>query len=300
MSTGRFVDLGRAIFCAASILGIFATQPVLAGQQDAGVVGSVRDEGGAVLPGVTVTVTGPALQVPSVVAVTDHRGDYRITPLPIGTYTIQYTLQGFEVARHEGVRLTVGFTAKIDVAMKVGSLEETITVTGASPVVDVRSTTATTQLTRETIELLPSSRNGIVSILAQAPGVRSLRDVGGSTLNNVPTYRVFGQAAEPYATLEGVETSSLQASGGQANYWDYSTVDEASVRTLGNSAEVPNRGVNLTAIVKSGGNDFHGGGQVNATSDKLQSDNIDAELAAQGIKSGDELVQRRNLQAELG
>src|SRR5437870_6521047 len=68
MSTRRFVDLGRVIFCAASILGIFSTQPVLAGQQDAGIVGSVRDESGAVLPGVTVTVTGPALQVPSVVA----------------------------------------------------------------------------------------------------------------------------------------------------------------------------------------------------------------------------------------
>ena len=100
MSTGRFVDLGRALVCAASVAAILSTAPVFAGQQDAGIVGSVRDASGAVLPGVTVTVTGPALQVPSVVTVTDHRGDYRITPLPIGTYTIQYTLQGFEVARH--------------------------------------------------------------------------------------------------------------------------------------------------------------------------------------------------------
>src|SRR5438128_3873548 len=168
MSTRRFVDLGRVIFCAASILGIFSTQPVFAGQQDAGIVGSVRDESGAVLPGVTVTVTGPALQVPSVVTVTDHRGDYRITPLPIGTYTIQYTLQGFEVARHEGVRLTVGFAAKIDVAMKVGALEETVTGSGSAPVVDTRSPTATTQLTREAIALLPTMRSGIVNILYEA------------------------------------------------------------------------------------------------------------------------------------
>jgi hypothetical protein len=298
----RPLDLPRhAIGCATAILFVMMSPDLArAGQQEAGLVGLVTDESGAVLPGVTVTATSPALQMPSLVALTDERGEYRLTPLPIGTYTVEYTLSGFQSIRREGIRLTVGFTAKIDVALKVGSLEETITVSGASPVVDVRSTTATTQLTRETIELLPSSRNGIVSILAQAPGVRSLRDVGGSSLNNVPTYRVFGQAAEPYATLEGVETSSLQASGGQANYWDYSTIDEASVRTLGNSAEVPNRGVNLTAIVKSGGNDFHGGAEVNTTSDRFQSNNIDKALADQGIKSGDQLVERRNYKGELG
>ena len=300
MSTRRFVDLGRVIFCAASILGIFSTQPVFAGQQDAGIVGSVRDESGAVLPGVTVTVTGPALQVPSVVTVTDHRGDYRITPLPIGTYTIQYTLQGFEVARHEGVRLTVGFTAKIDVAMKVGALEETVTVSGSSPVVDTRSTTATTQLTRETIELLPTSRNGIVSILAQAPGVRTLRDVGGSSLNQVPTYRVFGQAGEAYSTLEGVQTSSLQASSGQANYWDYTALEEASVRTIGNSAEVPSRGANLNAVVKSGSNEPHGITSYNYTSPDLQSDNLDAKLRAAGLNAGSGISSRYSISSDLG
>src|SRR4029077_5250844 len=97
---------------------------------------------------------------------------------------------------------------KIDVQLKIGALEETITVSGATPVVDTHSTTTTTQLTKETIELLPSSRNGVVSILKQAPGVRTLQDVGGRQLNQVPTYRVFGQAGEPFTTLDGVWTSS--------------------------------------------------------------------------------------------
>jgi carboxypeptidase family protein len=300
MTTQRFDPSRSTISCAAILSLMMFAGSVISGQEAAGIIGQVTDESGAVLPGVTVTVTGPALQVPSVVAVSDQRGEYRLIPLPIGTYTVEYTLPGFQTVRREGIRLTVGFTAKVDIGLKLGSVAETITVSGATPVVDVRSTTATTQLTRETIELLPSSRNGIVSILAQAPGVRTLRDIGGSSLNTVPTYRVFGQTAEPYATLEGVETSSLQAAGGQANYWDYSAIDEASVRTLGNSAEVPTRGVNLTALVKSGGNDFHGGGQVNATSDRFQSNNIDSALAAQGIKSGDTLVQRRNYQGDLG
>jgi hypothetical protein len=271
-----------------------------AAQSAAGIIGQVTDESGAVLPGVTVTATSPALQVPSVIAVTDANGEYRLSPLPIGIYTVEYTLSGFQTVRNEGVRLTVGFTARVDVPLKVGALQETITVSGAAPVVDTTSTTATTQFTRESIELLPTSRNGIVSLLAQAPGVRTLRDVGGSSLNQVPTYRVFGQSGEPYSTLEGVQTSSLQASGGQANYWDYTTIEEASIRTIGNGAEVPNRGINLNAVVKSGSNEFHGTSSYNVTSPDLQSDNIDDNLRAQGVSTGDRLHSRYSVSSDLG
>jgi hypothetical protein len=271
-----------------------------AAAQDASITGRVTDESGGVMPGVTVTATSPALQVPSVVAVTDEKGEYRLTPLPIGTYQIDYTLTGFQTVRRDGVRLTVGFRAEIDIALKVGSLEETITVSGAAPVVDVSSTAATTQFTRETIELLPTSRNGIVSLLAQAPGVRTLRDVGGSSLNQVPTYRVFGQAGEAYSLLEGVQTSSLQASSGQANYWDYTALEEASVKTLGNSAEVPSRGVNLVAIVKSGSNEFHSSTSYNKTGPDFQSDNIDDNLRSQGITGGQTMANRYSVSSDIG
>jgi hypothetical protein len=234
MVVGKSVPTGRPIRCAVMIVVLAAlTARLASAQEEGGLVGQVTDESGAVLPGVAVTVTGPALQVPSVVGVTDAHGAYRVTALPIGTYTVEYALSGFQTVRREGIRLTVGFTATVDVALKVGSLAETITVSGASPVVDVKSTTTTTQLTRETIELLPSARNGIVSLLAQAPGVRTLRDVGGSALNQVPTFRVFGQPGEAFTTLEGVWASSLQQSSGQANYWDYTSLEEASVKTIG-------------------------------------------------------------------
>ena len=286
--------------CLASFLALTLAAGSVGAQDAAGIIGQVMDESGAVLPGVTVTTTSPALQVPSVVGVTDERGEYRLSPLPIGTYAVEYELPGFQAVRQEGVRLTVGFTARIDVRLQVGALQETITVSGVAPVVDTRSTTATTQFTRESIEFLPTSRNGIVSLLAQAPGVRTLRDVGGSSINQVPTYRVFGQAGEAYSTLEGVQTSVLQPNGGNANYWDYTTIEEASVRTIGNSAEVPSRGVNLTAVVKSGGNEFHGTAWLNKTSSDLQSDNIDAELAAQGVESGERLDTRHSYSADLG
>jgi hypothetical protein len=298
MAERRF-EWTAIIIRTALLCSLIAAVPAAA-QDQAGIIGHVTDESGAVLPGVTVTATSPALQVANVVAVTDERGEYRITPLPIGTYTVEYTLSGFGTVRREGVRLTVGFTARIDTSLKVGSLQESITVSGQAPVVDTTSTTATTQFTRETLEALPTSRNGIVSLLSQAPGVRTLRDVGGSSLNQVPTYRVFGQAGEPYSTLEGVQTSSLQASGGQANYWDYTTIEEASVRTIGNGAEVPSRGINLNAVVKSGSNDFHSTSSYNVTSADLQATNIDDKLRALGVETGDRLHARYSMSTDLG
>ena len=302
MMSKRFnrFNRGWTVGSTAVVVALLAIAPAAFAQQAAGIIGTVTDESGGVLPGVAVTATSPSLQVPQVTAVTEAGGEYRLTPLPIGTYTVEYALSGFQTVRREDIRLTIGFTARVDIGLKVGSLQESIIVSGVSPVVDTTSTTATTQFTRESIELLPSSRNGVVSLLAQAPGVRTLRDVGGSSINTVPTFRVFGQAGEAYSTLEGVQTSSLQASSGQANYWDYLAIEEASVRTIGNSAEVPSRGVNLNAIVKSGGNEFHGSGWYNKTSSALQSNNVNAELEAQGVTQGERLDTRHSYSADLG
>ena len=166
---------------SAQILGIVLIvlsvwAPARAGQQEAtSIVGVVTDESGAVLPGVSVTASSPALQVGSVTTVTDGRGEYRLTPLPIGTFAVEFTLQGFQTMRREGIQLRAAFVAKIDIALKVGALAETITVSGVSPVVDPVSTAPTTVLTRETLDVLPSGRNGAVSFMEQpqASGRRS-------------------------------------------------------------------------------------------------------------------------------
>src|SRR5262245_40731356 len=132
----------RGTLAIIAMLSLAVAAPA-AGQTSgasASIVGQVTDESGAVLPGVTVTATSPALQVPQVVAITNERGEYRVTPLPIGTYTVEYGLSGFQTVRREGMRLTAGFVASIDIALKVGSLEESVTVSGVSPVVDVHST----------------------------------------------------------------------------------------------------------------------------------------------------------------
>lgn len=138
---------------------VLVTALASAGQgQDASIVGQVTDGSGAVLPGVTVTATSPALQVPQITGVTNERGEYRLTPLPIGTYAVQYELSGFGSLRREDLRLTAGFVTRVDVQLKIGTLAETVTVSGAAPLVDATSTTSRTQLTREALEIIPTGR----------------------------------------------------------------------------------------------------------------------------------------------
>src|SRR5262245_2076446 len=120
--TRRNLDGTRLIFAIASLL--VCTNRIVASQAQttASIIGQVTDEIGAVLPGVTVTATSPALQVPQVVAVTDAQGDYRLSPLPIGTYEVTYALVGFQTVRRDSLRLTGGFVAKVDVPLKIGAI----------------------------------------------------------------------------------------------------------------------------------------------------------------------------------
>ncbi len=301
------VNVSRNVFALVAIvlLGNFfvLAEVATAGQATAAsIIGQVTDESGAVLPGVTVTATSPALQIPEVMSVTDERGEYRLSPLPIGTYQVAYDLAGFQSLRREELRLTVGFTARVDVALKVGAVAETVTVSGVAPVVDVSSTSASTQFTRETLELIPGGRNGLTSLLAQAPGVRTTWDVGGSGANARTIFRAFGQAGEPWNTLEGIATSNLGGTteGGSGNYFDYSTFEEARVSTVGNDAEMPTRGIQIVGVVKSGGNELHGGGSWGQFPAKLQSNNIDDGLRAQGVERGNPIVKRYDVGADLG
>lgn len=275
-------------------------QAATAGQESAAsIVGQVKDESGATIPGVTVTATSPALQMPQLVTVTNELGEYRLTPLPIGTYAVEYTLSGFQTVRREELRLTVGFVAKVDVVLKIGTLEETVTVSGASPVVDVTSTTTRTELTREVLDLIPSGRNGLTSLLTMTPGVRSNFDVGGSNFNAVPSFHAYGQDAESWQTLEGVLTSSPK-SNQSGNQWDFTVLEEARVQAAGADVDVPSRGVALTAILKSGGNDFHGTSWLGGTNDSLQGNNLDSALAAAGLTSGNKLENRWDASGDLG
>src|ERR687892_740516 len=141
--------------CFALILLVFA--PASA-QAQATIAGQVKDSSGAVLPGVTVEAASPALIEKVRSVVTDGTGQYRIVDLRPGSYTVTFTLPGFNTVKREGVELTGTFTAAIDAEMRVGALEETITVTGESPIVDVQSATKQRVIDREVIDSIPTSR----------------------------------------------------------------------------------------------------------------------------------------------
>jgi len=288
--------LGASTFCALVVLSAMAS----AQTNNASIVGRVADESGAVLPGVTVTTTSPALQVPSVSTVTDEKGDYRLSPLPIGTYSVTYELAGFETIRRADIRLTVGFVGRVDATLKVGTLAETVTVSGASPMVDTQTTSATTQLTREQLEAIPGSKNGLISLLASAPGVRTTKEVGGSATNEQAQFRAFGQSGEAWNLIEGVFSNAPQTGGGAGNYFDFNSFDESAISTLGNPAKTPTRGIQIVSLVKSGSNQTHGQVSIGEYMTEWQADNLDEELIAQGVTSGNPTKTRYDRGGDIG
>lgn len=293
----RWVRLAILTGCVMAVTG----GPAVAQGQDGSIIGQLRDQNGGVLPGVTITATSPALQVRQVTVVTDANGEYRVTPLPIGTYTVQYELQGFQPVRREGIRLTAGFTARVDVALSVGALTETVTVSGAAPVIDTTSATTSTQLTREMLEVLPAGRSGLQAVLSQAPGVRTNLDVGGSSVLENPQFRTFGISHQTNITFDGLRTDSPSSTNtGTGNHFDYGSIEETIVTTVGSTAEKPTRGLQLNIIVKSGSNQFHGSGFWAQSAQGLQSSNIDDDLRAMRITSGSRIEERWDVSGDLG
>jgi len=267
--------------------------------QSASVIGQVKDSSGGILPGVTVTVTSPALQVPQVTSVTDSQGEYRVTPLPLGMYRIEYTLSGFRTLRIENVRLTGGSVARLDQVMELGALEQAITVSGASPIVDTTSAATRTTLMSESMTLLPSSQSGLSAMLSFVPGARANIDVGGTDVGVTTVFQYNGQFGQAWQLLEGV-IAGRQNNAGSSTKYDFTIVEEARVQPAGNSAEMPKRGIFVDVVVKSGSNQFHGSSQWVGSHPSLQSSNVDDALRAQGISNPARLSRKVDRNAQIG
>ena len=184
--------------------------PTLAFAQDSGIAGTVRDTSGAVLPGVTVEASSPALieRVRSVV--TDERGEFKIVDLRPGTYTVTFALTGFATIRREGITLTTGFTANINGDLKVGSVEETITVSGAAPIVDTQSVIARKVVTKDVMDALPTGKNwnGIGQLTVGV--VSNQVDVGGSSGEQQNQVSIHGGSyTDNIRTLDGMMLSNF-------------------------------------------------------------------------------------------
>jgi hypothetical protein len=229
------------------------------------IAGIVKDTSGAVLPGVTVEASSPALIEKTRTAVTDSSGQYKIIELRPGTYSVAFTLTGFNTVKHDGIELTSNFTATINADMKVGSVSETITVTGESPIVDTQNITHRTVMTRQVLDAIPTGRNiqavGIMipgTALALGGGGALSRDVGGSGgLQQSPLqYRGSPDAVQ---TIDGLRLNNLCANGAYSGvYWNDGSFQEFSYVTGADSAEMGQGGIRVNMVPKDGGNTFRG------------------------------------------
>ena len=244
-----------------------ALWPALASAQTSGIAGQVKDTSGAVMPGVTVEASSPALIEKTRSAVTDSAGQYRIEALRPGAYTVTFTLPGFSVVKRDNVELTSDFTATINADLKVGAVEETITVSAVSPIVDTTNIMTRTIMTREVLDAIPTGRNiqavGIMipgTTIAQGGGGALSRDVGGSgNLQQSPLQ--YRGSADTTQTVEGMRLNNLCANGAYSGvYWNDGSFQELSYVTGADSAEIAQGGIRVNMVPKDGGNAFKGSG----------------------------------------
>lgn len=213
--------------------------------------GEVKDGQGGVLPGVTVTATSPA-QIGSLTAVTNEAGLYRFPAVPPGEYRLSYELAGFQASVRDGLRITLGFNAQVNVTLNVATLQETVTVSGESPVIDTTATRIQTNYDQQMLSSIPNARD-MWSLLSTTPSVSLNRvDVGGSTAGTQTTYFAYGYSGQNRPLIEGINTTEGTAAAGF--YLDYGSFEEVFIGAAGNSAEMPNSGVLTQFVGKSGSN----------------------------------------------
>ena len=290
----------RCVQRALMLLAWLALVPSAAYAQ-ASITGVVRDTSGAVLPGVTVEAASPALIEKVRSVVTDGTGQYRIESLRPGTYTVTFTLSGFATSRREGIELTGTFVASVSAEMRVGALEETITVTGETPVVDVQSTTRQQVLNQELIDALPSGRNA-ASMAGLLPAVTiANQDVGGlagESGSAAGGVTVHGNA-EVRTLVSGLSVHSAQGSG-STGVGNIAAFQEMAVDISGVSAEQKEGGVRMNLVPKEGGNTYSGAFYVGYANKSMQGENFSQELRDRGLSTPNTLKRYVDMNPSFG
>src|SRR5918992_5836777 len=242
------------VFCLCATLLAMAA-PTLAQEFRGRINGTVTDNTGAVLPGVTVTATSPALIQPQV-QVTGGDGGYRFLALPPGVYTIDFELTGFQNVKRQDVRVVINQTLTVDQQLNVATLQETVTVTGDSPIVDSSTTQVGTNFTKELLTEIPNARD-IWAAMAQAPGLQmSSYDVGGSRTGTQTGFLSYGFGDQSQTKMEGIDTT--EGRDANAGYFDFGSFEEFQVGGAGSDASTFAAGASLAITVKSGGDRFSG------------------------------------------
>jgi hypothetical protein len=286
----------------AVVAGVWLLASSAAFAQTSAIAGVVKDTSGAVMPGVTVEASSPALieRVRSVT--TDDKGQYKIVDLRPGVYTVSFTLPGFATVKREGIELSADFTAPINADLRVGTLEETVTVSGASPIVDTQGVIRRSVVTKDNIDAMPTSKNwstiGVMTV-----GVSSNQnDVGGSAGEHQNQLKAHGGSFnDRIVQLDGIMNANMacnySCTGISTN--DQST-QELSYEFGAISAEVAGGGVRVNVIPKDGGNRFNGSAFANWANDKFQGNNVDQALKDFGVLTADSILKIYDASAAFG
>ncbi len=255
-------------------------------QRDTGVMNvRVADPDGVPLPGVTVVAKGP---VGTQTQFTGIDGTARFPGLyPGAGYTATFSLDGFTTVIREGLVIQAQRTTAIEIEMALATVEETITVVGESPIVDVKSTNVAGLYSDDLIDRTPTASGLWAGVLDHVPGVMSSLDVGGGDSGQQTSPRAWGsQTTNNTYNVNGGDTTDPVSVGASAPYFSTSSFEEVSVSLAAQDIEIKTPGVNMNMVVKSGSNDWHAGVKYFYEGESLVSSNVDADLEAQGITEG--------------
>jgi hypothetical protein len=269
-------------------------------QAQASLAGVARDSSGAVLPGVTVEAASSVLIEKVRTALTDGSGQYRLTELPPGTYTVTFTLPGFSTVRREGVNVGGVGVITINADMRIGGLQETITVTGETPIVDVQSARRGTTLPDDVIAALPATR-GYNALIFLVPSVTG----GSNQIDLMPAMRIFtshgGRGNEGRVQVDGLNIGAAFNGGGVSGYVsDTPNAQEISTTLSGGLGEAEIGGTQMNIIPKTGGNSFSGSFFLSSAGEWSQGSNVDEELEAQGVTNPNALIKNWDVSASVG
>src|SRR5688572_368425 len=264
------------------------------------IFGKVTDESGAVLPGVVVTLTGPSLLQPQT-ATTTETGSFQFPRLNVGVYNVRFELPGFKTVVKEGIEVTVGFAANVSQQLGVSTVQETVTVTGESPIVDTKQTGTRQTFTLEQLQSIPSARDPWV-ILQQTTGIAMDREnIGGNMSGQQSNYiSRGGHPTNNKWSLDGVDITDMSATGASPAYYDFDSFQEMTINTGGVDVTQQTGGVGINLVTKSGTDKFRGSSRFFLTNESVQANNINDDLRRQGATSGNPIQNIKDYGFELG
>jgi hypothetical protein len=272
-------------------------------QAGSAIAGVVKDTTGAVIPGVTVEAASPVLIEKVRAAVTDSQGQYKILNLVPGVYTVTFTLTGFTTVRREGIELPASFTATVNSDMKIGSIEETLTVSGQAPTVDVQNVVQRNVMNRDVLDAVPVGSKAVISVGVLIPGViTNNQDVGGTAYTSSQIAIHGGRQTEQQLLYDGMYYNNGQGVGGTytAIVVNDGTVDQISLETGGLSAESSLGGIRTNVIPKDGGNQFKGSFFTTYTGESLQGNNLTDDLKARGLTATPKVIHAYDINPSIG